>query len=126
VKKLLFLAGIVFVVFVIANRQRLFLRDPLASVIIGGDKMSGAQVYINYSNDVLFEHPDVSGTRMIVQHGEHAGTPLKLTCLHWVACLTDADVAPLAEPMHVLVKEMSGKMVKFRDESGRDIQVVLR
>jgi hypothetical protein len=57
VKKLLLLAIVMFVVFVFLYRQRLFLSDPLASMTRDGVKESGAQIFINYPNDVLVEIP---------------------------------------------------------------------
>ena len=44
--------------FVLVNRQRVFVRDPLAKVTVNGTLDSAYQVYINYSNDVLLERDD--------------------------------------------------------------------
>jgi hypothetical protein len=126
VKKFLLLLLIVFVVFVAVYRQRLFLRDPLASVTRDGVKENGAQIFINYSNDVLVENDNAPMYVLIVQHGQHLGAPRQLKCVHWMACLTDADVATLSEPLAAQVDEMSGKVVEFRDTAGHDVRVTLR
>ena len=125
-KKFFLLLLIVFVVFVVVYRQRLFLRDPLASVTRDGVKEDGAQIFINYPNDVLVENDNPPKYALIVQHGQHIGTPLRLTCVHWAACLTDADAATLSEPLAAQVDEMSGKVVEFRDTAGHDVRVTLR
>ncbi len=36
-------------------RQRLFLRNPLASVERNGMKQTGYRVYLNYYNDIVVE-----------------------------------------------------------------------
>jgi hypothetical protein len=126
VKKVLLLIVVVVAVFILVYRQRLFLRDPLANVTRDGVKESGAQIFINYSNDVLVENDNAPGYVLIVQHGQHIGAPLRLTCVHWMACMTDADAATLSQPMDAQVNEMSGKLVEFRDAAGHDTRVTLR
>jgi hypothetical protein len=126
VRKFLLLVVVVFAVFLFVCRQRLFLRDPLASVTRDGVKESGAQVFINYSNDVLIQNDNAPAYVTIVQHGQHVGTPALLKCVHWAACLTDADVATLIDPMAAQVVEMSGKLVEFHDAAGHDVKVSLR
>jgi hypothetical protein len=126
VKKLLLLAIVMFVVFVFLYRQRLFLSDPLASMTRDGVKESGAQIFINYPNDVLVENDNPPKYVLIVQHGQHIGTPLRLTCVHWVACLTDSGVATLSDPLAAHVNTMSGKLVEFQDAAGHDVRVTLR
>ena len=126
VKQGLFLLFVAFASFVISHRGTLYLRDPLGKVSIDGVKKDGALVYINYSNDVVLDHPDVVGGRMIVQHGEHAGTPEPLACFRKFACMTADNVAALTVPMPVHVSQMTGSRVEFRDTLGRDVAVVLR
>jgi hypothetical protein len=126
VKKLILLAIVVFVVFVVVERQRLFLRDPLAKVTRDNVIEDNTRVYINYSNDVLLEHTEAPVTLTIVQHGQHLGTPRVLRCIHWLACMTDGDQAGLIETMTGPVGEMSGKLVEFKDDKGRDVRVTLR
>ena len=52
-KKIIALIALALIVFAVVYRQRLFLRDPLGSVTRDGVKEDGAQVFINWSNDVL-------------------------------------------------------------------------
>lgn len=126
VKQGLFLLFVVFASFVISHRATLYLRDPLGKVSIDGVKKDGASVYVNYANDVLLDHPDVAGYRMLVQHGEHAGKPEYLSCFRRLACMTEDKVAALTVPMSVHVSQMTGRRVEFRDPLGRDVAVVLR
>jgi hypothetical protein len=125
-KKSFLLIVMVFVVFVVLRRERLFVRNPLGTITRDGVREDGAQVYINYSNDVLIENDTPPAYTLIAQHGQHVGTPERLQCVHWMVCLTDADVATLIDPMDVLVTEMSGKLVEFRDNKGHDVRVTLR
>lgn len=125
-KKWILLALVVIAVFVVVERQRLFLRDPLAKVTRDNVIEDNNRVYINYSNDVLLEHTVAPVTLTIVQHGQHLGTPRSLRCIHWMACMTDGDPAGLVETMAGPVGEMSGKMVEFKDDKGRDVRVTLR
>lgn len=124
-KKALFLLLIVVVVFFIANRQRLYLRDPLGSVLRDGVKEKGAQVYINYSNDVLIANDSPPRPLMVVQHGEHAGTPKEMRCMRWMVCLAEDNVVPVVAPVSVKLGEMSSRMVEFHDPAGQDIKVML-
>lgn len=126
-KKWVILVVVLFAVFVVLHRQRLFLRDPLGSVVRDGVKDDGAQVFINYSNEVLIEndHPPMYVT--VVQAGDHVGLPAVLRCLHWTACLTDADSASLIAPMKgARVVEMTNRRVEFKDDKGRDVVVTIR
>jgi len=85
----------------IYNRQRIYLRDPLASVYRDEVKQSGVEVFINYSNDVLLQRDadPVPYSILVQEWNLKPGTPTRLTCLRWIACMTDADEAttvPLA------------------------------
>ena len=62
---------------------------------------------------------------MVVEKGQPVGVPTKLRCIHWLACLTDADAAS-ALPLSATVQSMTGKEVRFRDEDGRPWVVTLR
>ena len=66
-KKLIALLVLLLVVFVVVERKRVFVRDPLASVTRAGDKVSGEQVYINYYNDVLLENDNPPMLVMMVR-----------------------------------------------------------
>jgi hypothetical protein len=127
VKKFIALLVVVAVVFVVWNRQRLYVHDPLGSVTHDGVKEKGAQVYINYANDVLLENYNAPMYVMLVQHGERMGTPATLHCVAYVACLLDADVATLLDgDERAKVESMSAKVVEFRDVNGREVVVTLR
>ncbi len=126
-KKLIALLALVAIVFAVYNRERLFVRDPLGSVTRDGVKEQGAQVFINYSNDVLIENDNPPMYVTLVQHGQPVGTPAKLGCIHYVVCMTDADVATLIAPeAGAAVTSMTDKAVEFRDASGRATLVKLR
>jgi len=137
VKKILALVVLVIVVFVVVNRQRVFLWDPLASVTRDGVKVSGVRTMINYSNDVLLQ--DGSGGRRriyLVQNwnkvAEVPTAPLK--CLQLLGCLTDADQASSSaiaigargRRAPIAGVTMSNKRVEFVDEDGALVEVTLR
>jgi len=113
------------VVFVVVERKRVFVRDPLASVTRAGDKVSGEQVYINFYNDVLLENDNPPMLVMIVEQGQPLGIPTKLRCIHWVACLTDADIATTYQ-LGGAVNSMTNKTVSFHDQNARHWLVKLR
>jgi hypothetical protein len=125
-KKIILVVVLVAVVFVIWNRQRLYVRDPLGSVMRDGVKEVGAQVLINYSNDVLLQNYNAPMYVQLVQHGGRVGTPAEMHCVAYVMCLMDAD-----QPSFVSTEEgatvgtMTGKTVEYRDAKGRDTVVTL-
>ncbi len=125
-KKLLILLTLVAVAYIAINRQRLFLRDPLAKMFVDDVKVDGAQVFINYSNDVLVLQEKVQP--LIVQNWDKTpGTIQVLPCLHSLACLTQADQAPkFALPIKDPQTTMTNREVDFRDESGKSVRVTLR
>lgn len=124
-KKLIALAIIVLIVFVVVQRKRVFVRNPLASVTRAGESVSGQQVYINFYNDVLLENDNPPMLVMLIEKGQPVGVPTKLRCIHWLACLTDADAASTL-PLNATVQSMTNKAVHFRDEDGRPWVVNLR
>jgi hypothetical protein len=113
------------VVFVVWNRQRLYVRDPLGSVVRDGVKEQGAQVLINYSNDVLLQNYNAPMYVTLVQHGDRVGTPRTLHCVAYVMCLLDADVPSFIATDEGAKVTMSGKVVEYRDANGRDTVVML-
>ena len=123
-KKLIALLVVLLVVFVVVERKRVFVRDPLASVTRAGEKVSGEQVYINFYNDVLLENDNPPMLVMVVEKGQPVGVPTKLRCIHWLACLTDADAAS-ALPLNAKVQSMSSKAVRFQDENAQEWVVTL-
>jgi hypothetical protein len=127
VRKFIALLVVVAVVFVVWNRQRLYVHDLLGSVARDGVNEKGAQVYINYANDVLLENYNAPMYVTLVQHGERVGTPAILHCVAYVACLLNADVATLLEGDEGgKIESMSSKGVEFRDANGREVVVTLR
>jgi hypothetical protein len=58
-------------------------------------RQSGVQVFVNAAGDVLLWRDAEPGAfRILVQAWNKApGTPVRLTCLRWMVCLTDADRA---------------------------------
>jgi hypothetical protein len=117
-RKLFLLLLLALIVFAIVCRNRLYVRDPLGSLSRGGVKESGAQVYINFSNDVLIEDDDPPRYVEVIQHGQHAGVPQEIMCLHWMVCLLDADEATLLLGGKVHAEVMAGRLVQFRDDKG--------
>jgi len=125
-KKLLLLVLIVLVVFAVLNRDRIYVRDPLAVVTRDGVAESGVQVFINHNNDVLLEHDAVPAYVTLLQHGQPVGAPKLLPCIHFVACLTDAAVQPvLVSNRAAHIESMSSAQVTFRDDKDREAVVTL-
>ena len=125
-KKWMALALIIVLAFVAYNRNRLYVRDPLGGVTRNGAKEAGAQVYINYSNEVLVENDNSPAYTLLVQHGNNAGSPVEIRCIHWLLCMTDADTAALVQPPpSITIEEMTGKSVRFMDSDKRETVVVL-
>lgn len=126
-KKWIALGLLVIVVFVAYNRNRLFVRDPLGSVTRNSAREAGAQVFINFSNDALIENDNAPMYVFLVQHNNHAGSPVELHCLHWLLCMTDADVATMVQPQApIAIEEMTNKAVHFVDSDKRNTVVALR
>jgi hypothetical protein len=126
-KKLLLLLTLLLVVFAAYNRQRIYVRDPLGSVTRNGVAEPGVQVYINYSNDVLLEQDAVPRYATLLQHGQPVGLPRILHCLHFLACMTESDIAPVLVPNRKAhLESMSGKSVAFYDDDDREAVVSLR
>lgn len=141
--KLLLLAFVVVMALIILHRQRVFVRDPLATVYkspapgnipavnprksqpgssVGYEdvaselKQSGVHVYINYSNDVLLEKEDGPGAyRILVQNWNRMPeTPTELKCIYQIACLTNADHAS-ATPIAPPGKDLPAPDVTMSD-----------
>ena len=135
---------------IVLYRDRIYVRDPLATVYKTDPpkdgrpaapadrqnevKQIGVEVYINYENDVLTVSNSPSGTsRTLVQNwSKMPGTPTVLRCLRWSACLTSDDHAPTF-PMNWTGKgtydpqvTMTATEVTFVDGNGAVIRVVFR
>lgn len=135
VKKFLLLVFLLLLAFVLINRQRVFIRDPIAKVSVNETPATGYQVYINYSNDILLERDDkpIYGYGILVQHWNRIpGTPATLRCVHWMACMTDADHATALPLDHSGPgaydprTAMSDREVSFVDGTGETIRVTIR
>lgn len=125
-KKIILLLVVLAAVFVVWSRQRLYLRDPLGSVMRDGVKEAGAQVLINYSNDVLLQNYNAPMYVQLVQHGGRVGTPAEMHCVAYVMCLMEADQPSFASAEEgATVGTMTGKTVEYRDAKGRDTVVTL-
>jgi hypothetical protein len=128
---ILFLAALALIIY---NRQRIYVRDPLATVYRNDIPQAGAEVFINYSNDVLLEQgndPDI--THILIQHwNRRPGTPERLSCLRWTACLTDTEEASTIpvlgsgkgkyDPKVV----MTSREVTYLDGDGTTVRIELR
>ena len=132
-KRLFGLVLVCVVVFVVVCRQRIYLRDPLASVTRDGMMQGGVTTMINYSNDVLLlDGSDSVHPRLYVVQGWNkvASVPTApLKCVYGVACLADADHAtatPIATGTKPGGVTMTNRRVEFVDEHGAHVQVVLR
>ena len=126
-KKIFLLIVVVFVVFIIINRTKLFVRDPLASVARDGVQESGTQVFINFNNEVLLEHDSAPAYVTVAEAAGHIGTPQNIKCIHWLACLTDANPATLLDPSaKTQTLQSTGKGMDFRDAAGKEVVVMLR
>lgn len=125
-KKLLVVIVVLIAVFVVVERHKLFVRDPMAKVTLDGQAVSEVRVYINFDNDVIVEHTVDPVTLTIVQHDQHLGLPQYLHCLRWTACLTRGYPAELVATMKGPIVQMTGKTVEYKDDEGHDVVVTLR
>jgi hypothetical protein len=126
-KKWIALVVLVAIIFIAYNRNRLYVRDPFGSITRNGAKEPGAQVYINFPNEVLLENDNPPMYTLLVQHNNHVGVPVELHCLHWLLCMADADTATFMQPPpSIAVEEMTNKSVRFVDTDKRETVVALR
>jgi hypothetical protein len=130
-KKLIAAIGLLLIVLAVVYRERLYVRDPLGSVTRDGVHEDGAQVYINWSSDVLLENDAPPNhqplTLTLIQHARPIGLPRQMHCLHWLLCLTDADNATLVAPdPGAYIESMTNRQVTFHDYNGREAVVTLR
>jgi len=133
-KTILLLVFVVLLALIFVNRQRVYVRDPLATVYRNEVQQSGVQVFINYSDDVLLEQDAEPGSYRILVQGWNRmpGTPAVLKCIRWMACLADADHAATL-PIEWNGKgrydprvAMTSREVSFVDGDGATMRVVLR
>jgi hypothetical protein len=133
-KKILLLVFLVLLAAIFINRQRVYVRDPLATVYRDDAKQSGVQVFINYSNDVLLEQDAEPGSYQILVQSwnKMPGTPAVLKCIRWMACLADADHATTF-PVEWTGKgkydpkvAMTSRELSFVDGDGATVKAQLR
>jgi len=125
-KKLLALILLVLVVFAVLNRDRIYVRDPLASITRDGSPETGVQIFINHRNDVLLEHDDSPRYLTLIQQGQPIGVPKLLHCLHFLACMTDSPTAPvliISRSAHL--ESANSKQLTFRDDQNREAVITL-
>lgn len=125
-KKLLLIVIVLLVAFIVVERHKLFVRDPLAKVTLDGQPVADMRVYINFDNDVMLEHTVEPVSLVIAQHDQHLGLPQFLHCLRWTACLTRGYPAELVTPMKGPIVQMTNKVVEYKDDDGHDMVVTLR
>lgn len=136
-KRLLVLLTLGLVVFIAVNRQRVFLRDPIAKVMRDGVVQGETKVMINSTNDVLVgELSESHGRIYLVQHWNKlpAIPTAPLRCINGVACMTDADHASATAIVagsrgsreSVEGTTMTDRQVRFVDEMGALVEVDLR
>jgi len=133
IKTLFILAFIVIMALIVVNRQRVYLRDPLATVYRNEVEQSGVQVYQNYSDDILVDKDGDKPFRILVQDwNEIPGTPVRLTCIRWMACLANDDHAatvPLVwtgKGKYDPKVAMTSREISFTDADGSRLRVTLR
>ncbi len=126
VKWILGLLVLVAVVFIYVEREQLYVRDPLAKVTHNGLEEKGAQVFINYNNEVLLENDNPPLHIALIQANNHVGVPAQLKCVHWVMCLADAPVATLIQPLPLTVESMDAKQIVYHDAQGAQSAITLR
>ena len=125
--KLIVLIVVVLAVFVVVEKDKLFVRDPLAHVTRNGVKEDGAQVFINYRNDVLIENDNAPAYIEIVQADQPIGVPKVSVCVHWAMCLMDAYPATLVGTSDgAKVESMDANTVTFTDTGKKATVVTLR
>ncbi len=127
-KTVFLLLTLLLIGFVVVHRQRLYLRDPIAVLYRDEVKVEGAEVFINYSNDVLVQigHHMQMEEFLIQQPNAVPGVPTELKCVQGVVCMAKTDQVA-AEPLHGAAKaEMTNRQVSFRDGKGTLVRVTLR
>jgi hypothetical protein len=133
-KTILTLLLVLFLAALLYNRQRIYLRDPLATVYRNDVQQTGVQVFINYSSDVLLQQDaePVPLSILVQAWNRKPGTPTTLTCLRWIACMTDSDQAS-AIPIVWTGKGkydpkvfMTTREVSFVDGNASTVRIALR
>ena len=122
-KKLILILALILIVFIAIERNRLYIRDPFATVLVDGEKQSGTQVFINFQNDVFLENDNPPAFIKVIQHNSHIGSPKEMHGMHWVVMLAEADVVPLLQPdTNAVIDSMTAKQVVFHQ--GRQVTTI--
>ena len=110
-----------------ANRERIFWRDPMGSVVRNGMKEPGAQVYENYAGDAMIENDNAPMYFDVLVHGLPVSAPTSLKCIHYLICLAAGrdELQTLAVP-GAKMESMTAQAIRFRDADGRETVVALR
>ena len=127
-RKLLLLLTVALVVFIAVNRQRIYLRDPLASVYRSEVKQDGAWVFINYNNDVLVQSGGITTIAEYLVQGwnEVPATPVEMQCVLGMACLAQDDHAAAVPVGGASKAEMTNREVSFLDADKAEVRIKLR
>ena len=127
-RRVLLLLTLLLVAFIAINRQRIYLRDPLASVERDAVQVKGARVFINYSNDILVQTGSWTRMEQFVVQGwnREAGVPAVMRCVQGMACLAETDRVPIVETLSVGEAAMSSREVSFNEQDRTTISVRLR
>ncbi|MFC6646025.1 hypothetical protein ACFQBQ_10615 [Granulicella cerasi] len=120
------LVVLLLVVFIVVKRDQIYVRDPLSKVTHNGIEENGAQVFINFNNEVLVENDNPPMHLMLIQQNNHVGVPKQINCIHWVACMVDAPVATFSMPLDVKVQTMTEKQVLYTDADRTESVITLR
>jgi hypothetical protein len=133
-KVVLILVGLLIVSLIVLERGREYVRDPLAKVYRNDVQQSDVQVYQSFSSDVLMiKDEEPGGYEILLQDwNQLPATPVRLTCIRWLACLTDAERAG-AVPLVWTGKgkydpkvTMTNREVSFVDGTGAKMRVELK
>jgi hypothetical protein len=134
VKVVLMMVGVLIVSLIVLERAREYVRDPLATVYRNDVQQTDVQVYQSFSSDVLVIKDEEPGAYQILLQGwnQLPGTPVRLTCIRWLACLSDAERAG-AVPLVWTGKgkydpkvTMTNREVSFVDGTGATMRVELK
>ncbi len=112
----------------VVNRERLYVRDPLATMYRDGVKVADAEVFINYSNDVMVQigHHMQMEEYLVQSWNSVPGVPVELRCLQSIVCHAVADHAPMQPIAGATKAEMTDREVSFRDGGGAAVRITLR
>lgn len=130
-RRLISLVLVVLILLAVLFRDRIYVRDPLGSVERNGVAVSGARVFINFSNDLLLQERNDTHMVVVQQWNRTPVTPPRLTCIEGLLCVTPADRllsvdatsgASTAEG----TAQMSNREVTFTDEDGSHVHVTFR